>query len=279
LNKFITLLLCCCCGSNYRVASLVRYPGVSIVDSRIGRTCRMNSLKLSDSNKRDWSPPSRKDDDSDKSPNESGLTFTVEMGKSSGISWGSDLSFRWIYVLSIEPNSEAAATNLISKGDYIIGAGNTSLIAQDFDFVISSLRQQESRFNYTFFRGSKEVLMGAPMLEPSETTISVTVVQDGKPDIVLQCPGGMNLRRLLVGNGINVYRSITRWTNCNGKQRCGTCIVDMLQGGENCSRRALDEEATLRENPENYRLCCVTSVYGDVKVKVQGAVGAAQWTR
>ena len=42
------------------------------------------------------------------------------------------------------------------------------------------------------------------------------------------CPvGGTNLRTLLVGNGINVYRSLTRWTNCNGKQRCGTCIVEV----------------------------------------------------
>ena len=39
--------------------------------------------------------------------------------------------------------------------------------------------------------------------------------------------GGTNIRELLVDNGINVYRSITRWTNCKGKQRCGTCIVDV----------------------------------------------------
>lgn len=39
--------------------------------------------------------------------------------------------------------------------------------------------------------------------------------------------GGTNMRKLLVGNGINVYRSLTRWTNCNGKQRCGTCIVEV----------------------------------------------------
>lgn len=88
-------------------------------------------------------------------------------------------------------------------------------------------------------------------------TLSVTVVQDGQKDRTLQCPGmlfvvhegmlvymqvesvlsnvyiyvfflgGTNLRKLLVGNGINVYRSITRWTNCSGKQRCGTCIVDV----------------------------------------------------
>ena len=76
-----------------------------------------------------------------------------------------------------------------------------------------------------------------------------------------------------------MYRSLTRWTNCNGKQRCGTCIVDVEQGSESCSRRALDEEAVLRENPDTYRLSCVTSVYADVTVRVQGAVTAAQWTR
>ena len=46
--------------------------------------------------------------------------------------------------------------------------------------------------------------------------------------------GGTNLRRLLVGNGINVYRSITRWTNCSGKQRCGTCIVDVSTPNLKC---------------------------------------------
>ena len=44
-------------------------------------------------------------------------------------------------------------------------------------------------------------------------------------------------------------------------------VVKILEGGASCSRRALDEEAVLRENPENYCFCCVTSVYGDVKVR------------
>lgn len=76
-----------------------------------------------------------------------------------------------------------------------------------------------------------------------------------------------------------MYRSLTRWTNCNGKQRCGTCIVDVVEGLDQCSRRSLDEEMVLRENPETYRLACITSVYGNVTVKVQSPVGAAQWTR
>ena len=159
--------------------------------------------------KKDWSPPSPSPSTTaaSKGDEESGISYSLEMGKRAGINWGSDLSFRWVYVLSLEPEGEAAQTGIVQKGDYIIGFGNTSTISQDFDYVLTTLnKQQESRFNYTFFRGSKEQLMGGPMPQPSETTVTVTVVQDGKKDVKLQCPGGTNLRRLLVGNGINVYR-------------------------------------------------------------------------
>ena len=68
-----------------------------------------------------------------------------------------------------------------------------------------------------------------------------------------------------------------RWTNCNGNQRCGTCIVDVGPAGlDACNRQALDEELTLRENPLGYRLSCVTSIYGDVTVKVLPPVTASQ---
>lgn len=71
-----------------------------------------------------------------------------------------------------------------------------------------------------------------------------------------------------------------RWPfQISGKQLCGTCIVEIMDGLGNCSRRGIDEASTLRENPLDYRLSCVTDVYGDVTVRVQGKVGAAQWTR
>ena len=72
---------------------------------------------------------------------------------------------------------------------------------------------------------------------------------------------------------------MTRWTNCNGKQLCGTCIVDVTEGVDKCTRRSLDEASTLRENPDTYKLACITNVYGDITVKLEPKVGAAQWTR
>lgn len=55
--------------------------------------------------------------------------------------------------------------------------------------------------------------------------------------------------------------------------------MDVTEGGANCTRKSLDEAMTLAENPETYRLSCITSVYGDITVEVQGIVGAAQWTK
>jgi ferredoxin len=251
--------------------------GVEMWKSQRSRRKLSNALEMV---KKDWQPK----EDLGVGPEDqgNGISFSVEMSKRAGLSWGSDISFSWIYVLDIEPTGEAASSGMIQKGDYIIGLGDTSTTAKDFDFVLTTLNQMPSdgsSFNYTFFRGSKEQLLGGPVPSPQDTTVTVTVKQDGKEDRILQCPGGTNLRRLLVGNGINVYRSLTRWTNCNGQQRCGTCIVNIDEGGMNCSKRAIDEESVLMENPPSYRLSCRTEVYGDVTVTVQTPVGAAQWTR
>ena len=64
-------------------------------------------------------------------------------------------------------------------------------------------------------------------VEIDETeTITITVIQNkGSPQEELKrlkAPVGVNVRQYLVDNDINVYQSLTRWTNCKGKQLCGT---------------------------------------------------------
>lgn len=47
---------------------------------------------------------------------QTGVAFSIELPKKgAGISWGSDLSFRWIYVLDMEPTGEAYQSGLITK--------------------------------------------------------------------------------------------------------------------------------------------------------------------
>jgi len=90
---------------------------------------------------------------------------------------------------------------------------------------------------------------------------------------------GADVRQVLTDHGINVYQSFTRWTNCKGKQLCGTCIVNLTEGGVYTNRKRMDESSTLRENQDTYRLSCVTFVYGDVTVETFPPVKPTQWTR
>jgi hypothetical protein len=66
--------------------------------------------------KKDWSPPSEVEEEG-----EGGVAFSVELPRSAGINWGSDISFRWIYVIELDPNGAAAATGLIKKVTMMLG--------------------------------------------------------------------------------------------------------------------------------------------------------------
>lgn len=82
------------------------------------------------------------------------------------------------------------------------------------------------------------------------------------------------LNSILIAKLLQIFLDIEM--SCFGLYSSKLQIVKNMEG---CTRRSLDEEATLRENPASYRLSCITSVYEDVTVEVQGPVGAAQWTR
>lgn len=73
--------------------------------------------------KKSWAPPPSSSSPSpapilvptEVEPAPTGVAFTIDLPKRAGINWGSDLSFRWIKVLSMDPNGEAALSNVIQK--------------------------------------------------------------------------------------------------------------------------------------------------------------------
>jgi len=219
-------------------------------------------------------------------------------------SWGTDLSFSFVYVRDLEPTGAAAMSGQVKVGDQLCEATPVvssddedneqqqqpiNLIGAPFDFVMqtfANLEKSVKELDLVFFRGTKDELKSVctgELASPEPETITVTVVQNkGAPDETvrtLTAPAGVNLRELLVENNINVYQSVTRWTNCKGKQLCGTCIVNVKQGSIMTNRKSMDEASTLRENPESYRLSCITFAYGDCTVETFPPINAAQWTR
>ena len=206
---------------------------------------------------------------------------TAELDRRPGIDFGCDLTLAWPYVLSMAPDGSGARSGLIQLGDQLVALNGQSVLGLPIGQVMEMMGSAEgAEISMTFFRGSREELrsvVGADAAAPSTATI--TVREKGQPDRELVVPYGANLRDELIARKINPYQSITRWTNCAGKQLCGTCIVDVPEGVEKCTRRSLDEQSTLRENPDTYKLACITQVYGDITVELTPKINAAQWTR
>jgi ferredoxin len=222
-------------------------------------------------------------------------------------SWGTDLSFSFVYVRGIDPTGAAALSRLVSIGDQLcevtpissaqgndnddgISSTPVNLIGAPFDYVMNTfatLDKTVTELDFVFFRGTRDelkaVCTGGDLRVDGTETITVTVVQNkGSASERIQritAPVGVNVRELLVNNSINVYQSVTRWTNCQGKQLCGTCIVNIPTGGIRTNRKSMDEASTLRENPDTYRLSCVSFAYGDITVETFPPIKAAQWTR
>ena len=206
---------------------------------------------------------------------------TAELDRVTGIDFGCDLTLSWPYVMAMAPDGSAQRSGLIAIGDQLVAVNGVSVLGLPIGDEMERLGTAEGRdIGLTFFKGPREELrsiVGADDAAPS--TVTITVRDNGQPDRELIVPYGANLRDELIARKINVYQSLTRWTNCNGKQLCGTCIVNVAQGVEACTRRSLDEASTLRENPETYKLACSTNDYGDVTVELMPKVNAAQWTR
>jgi ferredoxin len=227
--------------------------------------------------------------------------FRVRLSRAAGIEWGTDLSFSFVYIRTMEPAGAADLSGELEVGDQlcelrpVLGQGADEkaapvpLVGAPFDMVMNAfatLSNDVREIDLVFFRGTKDELKSLASGgggKPEADTITITVVQDkgsAQEQVrTIRAPTGCNVREVLIEEGINVYQSVTRWTNCKGKQLCGTCIVNMAAGGLDTNRKSMDEASTLRENPESYRLSCVTFAYGDVTVETFPPIKAAQWTR
>ncbi|GFH43694.1 hypothetical protein CTEN210_00167 [Chaetoceros tenuissimus] len=225
--------------------------------------------------------------------------YRIRLPRAPGIEWGTDLSFSFVYVREMEPAGPASLSDVVQKGDQIcelrpVSSENNEsipLIGASFDAVMNAFATLDPKVkdvDLVFFKGTKDELKKLCSADDGKSKqndgmITITVIQNkGASDekvITLKAKEGANIRQTLVDNGINVYQSVTRWTNCKGKQLCGTCIVNIAEGSVNTNRKSMDEGSTLRENPDSYRLSCVTFAYGDVTVETFPPIKAAQWTR
>ncbi len=82
---------------------------------------------------------------------------------------------------------------------------------------------------------------------------------------------GANLRLKALENRIDLYKIYGKLMNCGGYGQCGTCLVEIVAGGENLSPRTPAEARFLKRKPDSYRLACQVLVNGDVTVRTKPA--------
>lgn len=88
-------------------------------------------------------------------------------------------------------------------------------------------------------------------------------------DLEVVAADGANLRIKALENGVDLYKTWGKLTNCGGYGQCGTCIVEVVEGMENLSPRTDVEKRKLRKKPDTYRLACQALVNGPVSVKTK----------
>mgnify|MGYP001802866882 CR=1 FL=1 len=80
---------------------------------------------------------------------------------------------------------------------------------------------------------------------------------------------GANLRFKAQENNIDIYTLVGKLTQCGGYGQCGTCVVDIVEGGNNLSPRTAVEEKMLKKRPSSCRLACQAIIQGPVSVETK----------
>jgi ferredoxin len=107
-----------------------------------------------------------------------------------------------------------------------------------------------------------------PVQPPAVPTGLATVKFTQEEKEFLVAPGA-NLRQKAIEHGIDIYTFKGKLMNCGGYGQCGTCVVNILEGGEHLSPRTDFENRKLKRKPETFRLACQTLVNGSITVQTK----------
>jgi len=163
-----------------------------------------------------------------------------------------------------------------SKIEYLHLADNRGWVFDTKDpeqVSVKALVDVEPGCTLTMWRGSDNDLLRTLGLKFKQDNdgddFNITVLEEGQPAQIVKAKPGSNLRKNLVDNGFEIYANFRAAFNCNAKQLCGTCIVDVMDGEENMTVKSINEKKAMLDNPGGFRLSCNIDVYGDCTVRLR----------
>jgi ferredoxin len=154
--------------------------------------------------------------------------------------------------------------------DKIIGAKLSTVQGIDvtsltFDSVMELIVEAPETVQLQLF--VKEIIQAPPpMVFKEGSTVTINVLQDGKPDLVMDAKVGDNLRQTLLDNGFEVYQGMKqKLGNCGGQGQCTFCAVDFVES-QGWLERSDYEDGKLKKNPDA-RLSCINEIQGPATIR------------
>lgn len=165
-----------------------------------------------------------------------------------------------VFIGEIDEEGAIARTSKIQKGLFLLKINDEDVKKEDFDTIVNYLIQlpDEKKVQLTFI-DPKSVMVGPAV---------ITVYTPDNKEVIINTTKGQNLRKVLLGNKIEVYDMKGKFSNCGGGGICGTCVV-ALEKVEGWEERSDFETKKLNKYPDNCRLSCNTVIEGDCLVKIQ----------
>jgi ferredoxin len=150
-------------------------------------------------------------------------------------------------------------TQKVKKGDYLVEVNGIDVRRMNFDQVIDILVSiPESQPIDMVFIEAKNIFKGAAVLNVKTATGTKSI----------KSLKGLNLRRVLLDNGVDVYGVKGKLTNCGGGGSCGTCAVRVTDN-DYWEQRPDFEALRLKKYDANARLSCNTIIEGDCTVEIE----------
>jgi ferredoxin len=154
--------------------------------------------------------------------------------------------------------------------DKILGAKLSTVSGIDvttltFDSVMELIGDAPDTVELELFVKEPEVKVKRKRYKEG-TTVTINLLQEGKPDTVIKATVGANLRQTMLDNGVEVYQGMKqKLGNCGGQGQCTFCAVDFIES-EGWLERSDYEDKKLKKNPDA-RLACINEIQGPATIR------------
>ena len=188
--------------------------------------------------------------------------ITVKVKKPLGISLAEveENAKKGVYIDDIEADGSIAKNGKIRKGFFLMSINQQDVKNADFDSILDQIMAlpEQQDIELTFIDYNR-VLKGP---------VTITVESPDQPTRQINALKGLNLRRVLLDNRVEVYDMRGKLSNCGGGGTCTTCAV-AIRDNEDWDNISDYEAKRTKKYGDGARLSCLTTIEGDCTVRVR----------